>query len=76
MPRWPSEIAQAFMRSQKAREPPPGAGIAQIRVFTSVSIMPAKILKPELRKCSVASAITIGLRRSGLSVPYFRIASA
>ncbi len=39
------------MRSQKAREPPPGAGIAHTRTFGSLSIMPAKILKPEPRKC-------------------------
>ena len=64
------------MRSQKAREPPPFAGIAQMRVFTSMSSMPANTLKPEPRKCSVTSSISIGLRRSGLSVPYFRIDSA
>ena len=64
------------MRSQKAREPPAGAGIAHTRAFGSFSIMPANTLKPEPRKCSVTSCMTIGLRRSGLSVPYFRIASS
>ena len=64
------------MRSQKAREPPVGAGIAHTRTLGSFSIMPAKILKPEPRKCSVTSAISMGLRRSGLSVPYLRIASS
>ena len=63
------------MRSQKARLPPPGAGIAQTSTFGSRSIMPAKTLKPEPAKCSVTACISIGLRRSGLSVPYFRIAS-
>ncbi len=62
------------MRSQKAREPPPGAGIAHTRALGSFSIMPANTLKPEPRKCSVTSAISIGLRRSGLSVPYLAIA--
>ncbi len=40
------------------------------------SIRPAKILKPEPRNASVTSAISIGLRRSGLSEPYFSIASS
>ena len=64
------------MRSQKARDPPPGAGIAHTRTLGSFSIMPAKILKPEPRKCSVTSCISIGLRRSGLSEPYLAIASS
>ena len=38
--------------------------------------MRANTLKPEPRKCSETSCITIGLRRSGLSVPYLRKASA
>ena len=38
--------------------------------------MPAKILKPEPRNASLTFCIFSGLRRSGLSVPYFRIASA
>jgi hypothetical protein len=37
----------------------------------SSSSMRAKTLKPEPRKCSDTSCISIGLRRSGLSVPYF-----
>ena len=57
------------MRSQNAREPPPGAGIAQTWFFGSSSIR-ANTLKPEPRKCSETSCITIGLRRSGLSEPY------
>ena len=69
-------MAHLFMRSQKAREPPPGAGIAHTRAFVSFSIIPAKTLKPEPRKVSVTSAMTIGLRRSGLSVPYLAIASS
>ena len=59
--------------AQKARLPPVGAGIAQTRTFGSFSIMPAKTLKPEPRKCSVTSAISIGLRRSGLSEPYLSL---
>ncbi len=63
------------MRSQKARLPPFGAGIAQT-ALPGVSRILAKILKPEPRNASLTSAISIGLRRSGLSVPYFAIASA
>ena len=61
------------MRSQKARLPPLGAGIAQTSTLGSAAIMPANTLKPAPRKCSVTSAISIGLRRSGLSVPYLRM---
>ena len=63
------------MRSQKARLPPVLAGIAQTWFFASSSIR-ANTLKPEPRKCSLTSCITIGLRRSGLSLPYLRNASA
>ena len=44
--------------------------------FGSAASMLAKILKPEPRNASLTFCISIGLRRSGLSVPYFRIASA
>ncbi len=74
-PGWPSPCAQEFMRSQNAREPPPGAGIAHTCAFGSASRMRANTLKPEPRKISDTSCISIGLRRSGLSVPYLRIAS-
>ena len=57
------------MRSQKARAPPPGAGIAHTAAFGLLSRMRAKTLKPEPRKLSETSCILIGLRRSGLSVP-------
>ena len=53
-----------------------GAGIAQTSSFGSFASMPAKILKPEPRNASLTFCISIGLRRSGLSVPYLRIASA
>ena len=46
------------------------------RVAGSLARMLAKILKPEPRNASLTSCITIGLRRSGLSVPYLRSASA
>ena len=36
----------------------------------------ANTVKPEPRKTSVTSVMTSGLRRSGLSVPYFAIASS
>ena len=62
------------MRSQNARDPPVGAGMAHTRTLGSFSIMPANTLKPEPRKCSVTSCISIGLRRSGLSEPYLAIA--
>ena len=42
----------------------------------AVSSRRAKILKPEPRKCSDTSCMTSGLRRSGLSEPYLRMASA
>ena len=64
------------MRSQNARLPPPFAGIAQTSTLGSEASMPAKILKPEPRNASLTFCISIGLRRSGLSEPYFRIASA
>ena len=64
------------MRSQKAREPPVLAGIAHTSAFGSLARMPANTLKPESRKCSDTSCISIGLRRSGLSEPYLRIASS
>ena len=64
------------MRSQKARLPPFGAGIAHTAPLGSLARMLAKILKPEPRKASLTSCISIGLRRSGLSVPYLRNASA
>ena len=63
------------MRSQNARDPPPVPGIAQTWFFVSSSIR-ANTLKPEPRKCSETSCISIGLRRSGLSLPYFFKASA
>ena len=63
------------MRSQNARLPPPVPGIAQTWFFGSSSIR-ANTLKPEPRKCSETSCIMIGLRRSGLSLPYFFSASA
>ena len=43
--------------------------------FFSTSSNRAKTLKPEPRKCSDTFCMTIGLRRSGLSDPYLRIAS-
>ena len=64
------------MRSQNAREPPPGAGIAHTWFFAFASRICANTLKPEPRKISETSCISIGLRRSGLSVPYLRSASA
>ena len=63
------------MRSAKVRWPPPGAGIAQTSFF-AVSSRRANTLKPEPRKWSETFCMTIGLRRSGLSEPYLRIASA
>ena len=63
------------MRSQNAREPPPVPGIAQTWFLGSSSIR-ANTLKPEPRKCSETSCMMIGLRRSGLSLPYLRKASA
>ncbi|MNT96933.1 hypothetical protein D3C72_2391440 [compost metagenome] len=67
------------MRSQNAR--PIGSapdlfltGIAQTSTLASASICPAKTLKPEPAKCSVTACISIGLRRSGLSEPYLRMA--
>ena len=57
------------------REPPPGAGMARICV-PSCSRSLAKMAKPEPAKCSLTTCILIGLRRSGLSVPYHSAESA
>ena len=62
------------MRSQNARLPPVLAGMAQTSILSSLAIWPANTLKPEPAKCSVTACISIGLRRSGLSEPYLRIA--
>ena len=62
------------MRSQNARLPPPGAGIAQTRALPSPSINLANTLNSEPRNASVTSAIRSGLRKSGLSDPKARIA--
>ncbi len=63
------------MRSQKARLPPPGAGIAQTSTLGSASIIPAKTLKPEPRKVSVTSLILDRVAQVGLvdAVPAHRI---
>ena len=74
MPGWPSPLAQLSMRSQKAREPAPGPGIAQMRFLGFASTMRANTPKPPPRKCSDTSCISMGLRRSGLSEPYFWMA--
>ena len=74
MPGSPSPWAKAFIRSQKARLPPPGAGMARTSL-PACSRSEAKTRKPEPRKCSLTTCIRIGLRRSGLSVPYQSSAS-
>ena len=51
----------------------PGAGTA--RTTAPFSTSPANRPKPEPLKCSDTSVISSGLRRSGLSLPYFSIAS-
>src|SRR3546814_21071541 len=53
--------------------PAPGAGIA--RMTPPDSTMPAKMPKPEPRKCSVTSLMMSGFRRSGFSDLYFSIDS-
>ena len=75
MPGRPSFCAQEFIRSQNFRDPPPGAGMARTSLPSCSTIL-AKIAKPESRKCSETTCISIGLRRSGLSEPYFSIDSA
>ena len=50
--------------------------MAQTADFGLVSSMRAKILKPEPRNTAETSCISIGLRRSGLSLPYLRMACA
>ena len=50
---------------------PSAPGSPRPRPWDPAAIMPAKTLKPEPRKASVTFCISIGLRRSGLSVPYF-----
>ena len=64
------------MRSQNAREPPPGAGIAHTRTFASFSINAGEDLEARAAEVLGHVGISMGLRRSGLSVPYLRIASS
>ncbi len=61
------------MRSQIARLPHFGPGMA--RTTPPPSTILAKIAKSEPRNSSETSAISIGMRRSGLSEPYFSMAS-
>src|SRR3546814_6220181 len=61
------------MRSQIARLPHFGPGIA--RTTPPPATIFAKIANSEPRNTSETSAISIGMRRSGLSVPYFSIDS-
>ena len=63
------------MRSQNARLPPPGAGIAHTRAFASASINLENTLNSEPRNAWVTSAIRSGSRKSGLSDPKARIAA-
>ena len=74
IPGSPSPWAKAFIRSQNARLPPPGAGIARTS-FPACSSSPAKTLNPDPRNCSETICIFNGLRKSGLSDPYHSIAS-
>ena len=53
---------------------PFGTGMA--RTTPPLAITPSKKPKPEPMKASVMSAMTRGLRRSGLSLPYLSIDSA
>ena len=57
------------MPSKKLRGRPTAFGAGIARTTAPCSMAPAKTLKSEPRKTSVTSAMPIGLRRSGLSVP-------
>ena len=46
------------------------------RTTAPAAMASANTPKPEPRKAAVASAMVSGFRRSGLSVPYFAIASS
>ena len=59
------------MRSQNARLPPRRRRDRPHLVLGSAASMLAKTLKPEPRNASLTFCISIGLRRSGLSEPYF-----
>src|SRR3954468_21632502 len=74
-PGCPSDCAHAFMRSQNVRLPTCGAGSAQMRELESEANISANTLKLEPRKCTETSCIFRGFRKSGLSVPYKRMAS-
>ena len=67
----PSSRAHSFSLSKKARgiAAAPGAGMARTTAPCATSLPNRP--KPPPRNASVASAMTSGLRRSGLSVPYF-----
>jgi hypothetical protein len=58
----------------RGRAAAPGPGIA--RTTAPRPAASANTLKSEPAKTAVTSAFTMGMRRSGLSEPYFVIASA
>ena len=68
-PAGPRPAPRSSCGRRRRAMPPVLAGMAQTSTFGFEAIMLANTLKPEPRKCSVTSCISIGLRRSGLSVP-------
>ena len=72
----PSVSARPTVLSKKLRDfsPAPGARIARTTDPSSTAF--ANTANSEPRKISVTSAALIGLRRSGLSLPYITIASS
>ncbi len=84
-PSRPEDVAEAGLTFALRRRAPGVASLAKLhgcrrsarewpkRRCLAFLRMLAKILKPEPRKCSPTSCISIGLRRSGLSLPYFDI---
>ena len=73
IPGAPSLWAQEFMRSQIALLPHFGPGNA--RTTPPSATVFAKIANSLFSKRSETSQISMGIRKSGLSVPYFNIAS-
>ena len=66
--------ASSLSKKLRGRAAAPGPGTA--RTTAPRAAASANTLKSEPANTAVTSAFTMGMRRSGLSVPYFAIASA
>ena len=76
MPGAPCSWAQAFILSKKLRGLSAVRGAGMARTTPPAATIFAKTAKSEPANTSPTSAITSGLRRSGLSTPYLSMASS